>query len=74
MLDDLGGFPCVDLRKLPSHRTSKQHILKQVPKENEMQMIPKLPKHMRSEQTGEDFDSTKISAAYLDAKKQKRIF
>ena len=34
-----------------------------------MQMVPKLPKHMREEMTGEDFDNTKVSAAYLEAKK-----
>ena len=37
-------------------------------------MVPKLPKHMIVEQTGEDFDRSKVSAGYLEAKKQKRVF
>ena len=39
-----------------------------------MQLVPKLPAYMLKEQTGEDFDRTKVSAAYLDAKKQKHVF
>ena len=44
-------------------------MLKKVPKISELQMIPKLPPHMDNEQTGEDFDKSKISAGFLDAKK-----
>ena len=32
-------------------------------------MIPKLPPHMSVEQTGEEFEKSKISAGFLDAKK-----
>lgn len=39
-----------------------------------MQMVPKLPKHMQNNQTGEDFDKSNVSAAFLDAKKQKKMY
>jgi len=55
-LDKLGGFPDVNLRKIPNYRTSKQVILKKVPKTSELQMVPKLPPNMQIEQSGEDFD------------------
>lgn len=45
-----------------------------MPKTSELQMIPKLPPHMSKEQTGEEFDNQKISAGFLDAKKQKRVY
>ncbi len=37
-------------------------------------MVPKLPDYMYKEQTGEEFDNTKVSAAYLEAKKQRRVY
>ena len=74
VLEEVGGFPDVRLKNLPSYRTSKSSILKRIPREKEMQMVPKLPKHMQNEQTGEDFDKAKVSAAFLDAKKQRRIY
>lgn len=37
-------------------------------------MVPKLPDYMQTEQTGEDFDKTKVSAAYLESKKQKKVY
>ena len=46
VLEEVGGFPDVRLKNLPSYRTSKSSILKRIPREKEMQMVPKLPKHM----------------------------
>lgn len=69
ILDSLGGFPEVSLKNIPNYRTSKQQILRRVPKTNELQMVPKLPPNLQVEQSGEDFDKSKISAGYLDAKK-----
>ena len=62
------------LSKIPNYRTSKQVILKKVPKKHELQMVPKLPDYMLTEQTGEDFEKSKVSAAYLEAKKQRKIY
>ena len=74
ILDQLGGFPEVNLRDIPNYRTSKQHILKtKVPKTSEMQMVPKLPSYMQ-EQTGEDYDKSRISAGYLESKKERHIY
>ena len=70
----MGGFPDVQLKNLPSYRTSKNHILKKVPKKHDMQMVPQLPPHLRQEGTGEEFDKSKISAGFLDAKKQKKVY
>jgi len=67
ILDNNGGFPDVRLSRLPNYRTSKSHILKKIPREKDMSMIPKLPKHLQVEQTGEDFDKSKVSARFLDA-------
>ena len=36
-------------------------------------MIPVMPAYMK-EQTGEDYDKSKINAGYLEAKKEKHIF
>ena len=36
--------------------------------------MPKLPDYMLTEQTGAEFDKQKVSASYLDAKKQKHVF
>mmetsp|Transcript_38070 Transcript_38070/g.49982 ORF Transcript_38070/g.49982 Transcript_38070/m.49982 type:complete len:99 (-) Transcript_38070:537-833(-) len=74
ILEEMGGFPDVKLSNLPSYRTSKNHILKKIPKLNDMQMVPKLPENLKNDETGEDFDKAKISTGYLDAKKQKKIY
>jgi len=37
-------------------------------------MVPKLPPHMLQEQTGEDFDKSKVSAEFLEQKKLKKIY
>ena len=36
--------------------------------------MPKLPDYMLKEQTGEDFDKSKVSASFLESKKQKHVF
>ena len=69
ILDEMGGFPDVRLSNLPSYRTSKNHILKKIPKKHDMQMVPILPPHLKEEEDGEQFDKSKISAGYLDEKK-----
>lgn len=74
VLARLGGFPDVSLANLPTYRTSKQAILRKIPKTHELQMLPKLPDYMQVEQDGADFDKTKVSAKYLDAKKQRKIY
>jgi len=38
-------------------------------KSNEMQLTPQLPDNLLVEQDGTDFNKTKISAGYLEAKK-----
>ena len=73
ILDSLGGFPDVRLSNLPTYRTSKNHILKQVPKTSELQMVPKLPPNLIVEMTGDEFDKTKISAKFLDKKKTEKV-
>ena len=74
ILDKCGGFPDVSLRNLPTYRTSKTHILKKMAKSNEMQLTPQLPDNLLVEQDGTDFNKTKISAGYLEAKKQRKIY
>lgn len=37
-------------------------------------MVPKLPDYMQHEPDGNEFNKTKVSAAFLEAKKQKHIF
>lgn len=37
-------------------------------------MIPKLPDYMKAEQDGAEFNKTKVSAKYLDAKKQRKVY
>ena len=41
-----GGFPEVKLCDIPNYRTSKLSLLKKVPKEHELQMVPKLPDNL----------------------------
>lgn len=41
---------------------------------SELQMIPKLPAHMQTEQTGEEFEKSKVSAEFLEQKKLKKIY
>lgn len=67
ILDRIGGFPDVSLANLPTYRTSKQAILRKIPKTHEMQLLPKLPPYMQTEQDGNDFEKTKVNAKYLDA-------
>ena len=74
VLERHGGFPDCTLSQLPTYRTSKTNILKKIPKSSELQMVPRLPPNMIIEQTGEDFDKSKVSAAYLESKKQKKIY
>lgn len=74
ILERLGGFPDISLANLPTYRTSKQAILRKIPKTHELQMLPKLPAYMQTEQDGADFDKTKVSAKYLDSKKQRKIY
>lgn len=70
-----GGFPEVKLSNIPNYRTSKLSLLKKVPKEHELQMVPKMPENfLAAEVNGQSFDKSKINAGYLNEKKQKRIY
>lgn len=53
ILEEMGGFPDVKLKNLPNYRTSKNHILKKVPKKHDMQMVPVLPDYLRNEENAE---------------------
>jgi hypothetical protein len=74
ILEKLGGFPDVNLSSLPTYRTSKQAILRRLPKQHDLQMVPIKPAYLKNEQDGEDFNKSKVSAKFLDAKKQRKIY
>ena len=65
----MGGFPDTNLRNLPSHRAPKFEILKKMPKEHPLQMVPKMPPNIK-EESGVEYSKRKVSANFLDDKKQ----
>ena len=69
ILDENGGFPDCKLSELPNYRTSKSNILKRIPKNSDLQMIPTIPNNIKEEATGQGFNQTKVSLAFLQEKK-----
>ena len=69
VMTSCGGFPDMNLQNLPNYRAPKFEILKKIPKESTLQMVPKLPPNIK-EETGADYSKRKVSANFLDDKKQ----
>ena len=49
VMNNHGGFPDMNLQNLPNHRAPKFEILKRIPKESSLQMVPKLPPNIKKE-------------------------
>ena len=72
-----GGWPDFTLRDLPLYRTEMTQAINKTVQQSTDQMIPKLPKCIKKNEGmagGNNYDKTKINAAYLSQQKQKQIY
>ena len=68
-MNSVGGFPDMNLQNMPNYKAPKFSILKNIPKEDPLQMVPKLPANV-IEATNVKKSNRKVCANFLDEKKQ----